>query len=82
MLACFKLEALKIFCDSSSGNILKTPTSIFGVEALPVTRNIFDKGDKCPSPHLATPVVKAFVTRKVHKSAVKVKHPFSITIES
>ena len=82
MLACFKLEALKIFCDSSSANILKTPTSTSGVETLPVTRNIFDKGDKCPSPNLATPLVRAFVAGKVHKSAIKVKHPFLITIGS
>ena len=43
---------------------------------------ILTKGRNVPSPHLATPMVKASVDRKMHKSAMKVTHPFSITIES
>ena len=57
MLACFTLDALK-FCDGSSENILKTPTLTFGVEAVSVTRHLFDKRDTCPPPHLATPLLK------------------------
>ena len=43
---------------------------------------ILTKGRNVPSPHLATPMVKASVDGKVHKSAIKVTHPFLITIES
>ena len=42
---------------------------------------ILTKGRNVPSPHLTAPLVKASVDRKVHKSAIKVTHPFSITIE-
>ena len=45
-----------------------------------LTKFILTKQRNVPSPHLATAPVKASVDGKVRKSAIKVTHPLSITV--